>query len=122
MAGRHTDRIDLNASADLSAAAKQNTFVAVSGNKTANTCGAGGDAVGVQLNKPVSGQPIEIGVGPEVPITLNATLSAGAEVMSNASGQAVAWVTANRSLGYLLEGGVAGDVVNMIFSIGGRKA
>lgn len=122
MASRHTDRISLKAAADLSAAAKQHTFVAVSGNMGGNTAGAGGDAVGVQLNKPAISTPIEVGTGPMVPVLLAATLAAGAEVMSNAAGAAVAWVTANRSLGYLLEGGVANDVVTMLFAPNGRKA
>lgn len=120
MATRHTDRISLTAAADLTT--KQNLFAVISGNDGCNAAGAGGDAVGVILNKPASGAPAEIGVGPIVPITLAATLAAGAEVMSDAASKAVAWVTANRSLGYLLQGGVAGDVVNMLFTQGGRKA
>jgi hypothetical protein len=122
MAARHTDRISLKAAADLSAAAKQHTFVVVSGNKGCNTAGAGGDAVGVQLGKAASGQALEVGVGPIVPIRLAASLSAGAEVMSNAAGSAVAWTTSNRSLGYLLEGGASGDTVTMLFAPNGRKA
>jgi hypothetical protein len=120
MATRHTDRITLQAAADLSA--KQNLFAKISGNDGTDVCGAGGDAIGVILNKPTSGNAAEIGIGPIVPITLAATLSAGAEVMSDANGKAVAWVTANRSLGFLLQDGVAGDVVNMLFTQGGRKA
>jgi hypothetical protein len=122
MASRHTDRISLKAASDLSAAAKQHTFVKVSGNMGGDTCAAGQDAVGVQLNKPTALAPIEVGTGPMVPILLAATLAAGAEVMSNASGAAVAWTTTNRSLGYLLEGGVANDVVTMLFAPNGRKA
>jgi len=120
MATRHTDRISLTAAADLST--KQNLFAIISGDNGCNLCGAGGDAVGVILNKPVSGAAAEIGVGPRVSITLAATLAAGAEVMSDAAGKAVAWVTANRSLGYLLEGGVANDVVSLDFEVAGRKA
>lgn len=120
MATRHTDRISLTAAADLST--KQNLFAIISGANGCNLAGAGGDAIGVILNKPASGVPAEIGVGPIVPITLNATLAAGAEVMSDATGKAVAWTTSNRSLGYLTVGGGAGDVVNMLFTQGGRKA
>lgn len=120
MATRHTDRLSLTAAADLST--KQNMFAVISGDNGCNVCGAGGDAIGVILNKPASGTPAEIGVGPRVPITLAATLSAGAEVMSDAAGKAVAWVTANRSLGFLLEGGVSGDVVSLDFKHAGRKA
>jgi hypothetical protein len=123
MATRHSDQISLTAAADLSA--KQNLFAKVSGNLGTDVCGAGGDAIGTysaQGSKAVSGKPAAIDVGPVVAITLAATLSAGAEVMSDANGKAVAWVTANRSLGYLLQGGVANDVVPMLFTQGGRKA
>jgi hypothetical protein len=120
MATRHSDRISLTAAADLSA--KQNLFVVPSGDNGCNACGAGGDAIGTLGNKPVSGAIAEVLVGPIVPIKLNATLSAGAEVMSDASGKAIAWTTTNRSLGFLLVGGGAGDTVEMLFTQGGRKA
>jgi hypothetical protein len=122
MANTHSDQISLTAAADLSA--KQNLFAKVSGNNGCDACGAGQDAIGVinAQTKATSGLPCAIDVGPVVKITLAATLSAGAEVMSDANAKAVAWVTANRSLGYLLEGGVSGDVVKMLFTQGGRKA
>ena len=122
MATRHSDRISLTAAADLSA--KQNLFIKVSGNNGCDVCGAGGDAIGTAdaQCKAVSGAPQSILTGPVVSITLAATLSAGAEVMSDANGKAVAWTTTNRSLGYLLVGGASGDVVNMYFAAGGRKA
>lgn len=120
MATRHTDRLSLTAVADLST--KQNLFIKISGDNGCDLCGAGGDAIGTLLNKPPSGGPAEIGIGPRVPITLAATLAAGAEVMSDAAGKAVAWTTTNRSLGYLLEGGGNGDVVGMLMADAGRKA
>lgn len=120
MATRHTDRLSLTAASDLSA--KQNLFAKISGDNGCDLCGAGQDAIGVILNKPASGVPAEIGTGPRVPITLAATLSAGAEVMSDANGKAIAWTTTNRSLGYLLEGGGSGDVVALNFDPNGRKA
>lgn len=120
MATRHSDRISLTAQSDLSA--KQNLFIKPSTDDGCDVCGAGGDAIGTLGNKPLSGSPAEILVGPVVAITLNATLVAGAEVMSDASGKAVAWTTTNRSLGFLLVGGGAGDVRKMLFTQGGRKA
>jgi hypothetical protein len=120
MASRHTDRISLNAVADLTT--KQHLFAKISGDNGTNVCGAGGDAIGTYLGKEPIGRPIEIGVGPRVPIVLGAVLAAEAEVMSDATGKAVAWVTTNRSLGYLVEGGGIGDTVSMIFTQGGRKA
>lgn len=121
MATRKSLELSLTAGADLSAS--QNLFLKLSADNTVILCGAGGDAIGVQnQTKATSGFPVDLMVGPRIPITLNATLSAGAEVMSDASGKAVAWTTTNRSLGYLLEGGNAGDVVAMFFVANGRKA
>lgn len=122
MATRHSDQISLTAAADLSTS--QNLFIKPSGDNGCALCGAGQDAIGT-LNakcKPTSGLPAAIDVGPRVAITLAASLSAGAEVMSDAAGKAVAWTTSNRSLGFLLVGGVSGDVVDMLFTQGGRKA
>lgn len=121
MATRDSLRLSLTAGADLSAS--QNLFLKISADNTVILAGAGGDAVGVQgQTKATQGLPAEVLVGPRIPIVLNATLSAGAEVMSDASSKAVAWTTTNRSLGYLLEGGVAGDTVAMLFVPNGRKA
>lgn len=122
MATRHTDRISLTAQSDLST--KQNLFIKPSTDNGCDLCGAGGDAIGTlsASSKPVLGQPAAVDVGPVVAITLAATLAAGAEVMSDAAAKAVAWTTTNRSLGYLLVGGIAGDVVNMLFGQNGRKA
>lgn len=120
MATRSSRHISLTAAADLST--KQNLFVIISGDNGCNVAGAGGDAVGTLFNKPTSGLPADIQIGPRVSIILNATLVAGAEVMSDASGKAIAWTTTNRSLGYLLVGGGAGDTVEMLFDYNGRKA
>jgi hypothetical protein len=121
MATRDSLRISLTAASDLSA--KQNIFLKINGDNGCDACGAGQDAIGVQgQTKATSGQPAEVLTGPRIPITLAATLVAGAEVMSDAAGKAIAWVTANRSLGYLIEGGVSGDVVAMLFAPNGRKA
>lgn len=122
MATRHSDSISLTATADLSGS--QNLFIKPNTDNGCALCGAGGDAIGT-LNahsKPVSGQAAMVDVGPRVAIVLAAVLVAGAEVMSDAAGKAVAWVTANRSLGYLLVGGGIGDTVDMIFGQNGRKA
>lgn len=120
MATRHTDRLSLTAAADLSA--KQSLFIKISGDNGCDLCGAGGDAIGTLENKPTSGTPASVMTGPRVPIILAATLSAGAEVMSDAAGKAVAWTTTNRSLGYLLVGGVSGDTVELLMADAGRKA
>lgn len=122
MATRHSDRISLTAAADLSAQTLP-IFIKVNGDNGGDKCGAGGDAIGTSEKHPTSGAPFEVYTGPRVPITIGTgPLTAGAEVMSDANGKAVAWVTANRSLGFVLEGGATGDVVAMLFAPNGRKA
>ncbi len=121
MATRNAFGQSFTAASDLSG--KQNLFLKITADNTVDVCGAGGDAIGVQnQTKALLGFPADVLTFGRVPITLNATLVAGAEVMSDASGKAIAWVTANRSLGYLIEGGGAGDVVAMQFVPNGRKA
>ena len=120
--GNHQSQFTtLTSASDLSA--KQYLFAKLSGDDGCDQAGAGEDAVGtVYDGGTASGARCSIMIGPIVLIELNATLSAGAEVMSDSGGKAVAWVTANRSLGYLKEGGAAGDVVPMFFALNGRKA
>ena len=101
-----------NAGADLSA--KQYKFVKFgSDNKTVVLAGAGEATVGILMNAPTSGQPAEVALpGGGALIKLNGTLSALAEVKSDANGFAVAgagsgdWTSA-----ILQDGGVANDVV-----------
>ena len=120
--GNHQSQFTtLTSQSDLSTS--QYLFAKLSTDDGCDLCGAGGDAVGtIYDGGTASGARCSIMIGPIVLVTLNATLSAGAEVMSDASGKAVAWVTANRSLGYLKEGGVAGETVPLFFALNGRKA
>jgi hypothetical protein len=120
MSNRQTESFSLKAAADLRL--KQHLFIKPSGNRGCDQAAAGQDAIGVLLNKPNLNEAAEVGIGPFVPVVLAAVLTAGAEVMSDVNGKAVAWVTANRSLGFLIEGGAIGDTVLMLFTQGGRKA
>jgi len=102
------------ASADCSA--KQYRFAVISGNRTVTFAGtAGVICVGVIANKAASGQAVDLMIGPEVKIELSATLTAGAKVMTTNVGTAAAATTGLVILGQLNEGGVAGDVVAMMF-------
>lgn len=104
----------MTASADCTG--KQYCFAALSGARTVTFVGtAGAIAIGVLGNKPNTGQAAEVLVGPEVKITLSATLSAGAKVSSTNAGLAKAAATGENILGQLVEGGVNGDVVAMMF-------
>lgn len=117
MATSHTDFIPgLTSSADYSSGAAQFTFV-VGSSTTANTIvqasSQGVNVVGVLYNKPKANQAAEVACGPIVKIQLGGTLSAWTEVCCSSSGQAIAGSSTNVFVGYLLEGGVANDIVTM---------
>lgn len=107
----------VTASADCSA--KQYHFAVISGDETVTFAGtAGVKCVGVFNNKPASGDPAEILVGPIVKITLSATIAANADISTTNAGQAKAAATGERILGQLLEGGASGEVRAMYFNPG----
>lgn len=54
------------------------------------------------------GKVYKLGGGHIVPITCGANITAGQEVMTNAAGQAIPWVTANKALGYAVDSAVSG--------------
>jgi hypothetical protein len=118
MATINSDRISgITASADCSA--KQYCFAAVSGDRTATFAGTAGIAcLGVIANKPVSGAPMEILVGPVVKITLSGTISAGAHISTTNAGLAKSAATGEKILGQLLVGGAVNEVREMYFNPG----
>jgi hypothetical protein len=82
----------LKAAADLSAAAKQFTFVKVTADQTVNTAGAGERAVGVQQNLPTSGKGCVvalIGGGGSSRLQVGGAVAAGDPLKSDASGRGV---------------------------------
>lgn len=84
---------------------------------------AGAKAVGVLQDKPsAAGKVATVGIEGVTKIELAATLDAGAEVMSNTAGEAVAITATNRSHGTLLEGGVDGDIVPMLLHLNSYAA
>lgn len=112
------DLISLPTSADLSA--NKHHFVKYSSGLVV-LCGAGERPIGVLSTKQVDNsagvsqqRSTEVDVARVVPVELAATLAAGADVMSNAAGEAVAVTSGNWCAGYLLEGGDDGDVVLMV--------
>lgn len=111
-------RISLIAGADLSGS--QYKFMALASDGQIDPCGAGAKSVGVlQDNPDAAGKVASVGIDGVTKIELGATLAAGAEVMSNAAGEAVAVTSTNRSQGILLEGGVDGDIVPMLLNLNG---
>lgn len=102
------------AAADLST--HQYKFMKVSAEFTVNLNDvSGGNCLGVLQDKPKNaGDPANVMVEGVTKVKLGANLSAGAEVMSNASGVAIAATGAGAvALGILLESGSTGEVVTM---------
>ncbi|GGB00511.1 hypothetical protein GCM10011491_30890 [Brucella endophytica] len=103
--------ITLLAGADLSASQYLFGVVGAAG---VTVAAAGAVADGVIDSNPTAGQAFPFAIGDVVEIKLGATLAAGATVASDATGQAVT-AAAGAQLGKLLEGGVAGDIVPMLW-------
>lgn len=110
--------ITLIAGADLSSG-KQYKFMDLASDGQIDPVGtAGAKAVGVLQNKPAAaGRAATVAVGGVTKIELAATLNAGAEVMSNTAGEAIAVTATSRSHGTILEGGVDGDIVPMLLHL-----
>lgn len=90
-------------------------FVRVSGEFAINlnTTNAA-NCLGVLQDKPNTGEPATVMVDGVTKVRLGATLSAGAEVMSNNAGLAVAATGAAAVvMGILLEGGATNEIVTL---------
>ena len=87
----------------------KNRFVTVAG----ATCGNHVRALGVVDDDFDSGATVGVIYDGIVLIELGATLSAGAEVTSDANGKAIA-VSTYPNNGLLLDGGVSGDIVRLM--------
>jgi len=83
----------------------------VSGDKF-DLCGAGEAAVGIFIEVNGTAGPASVQLDRVGKITLAATLAAGAEVESDATGKAVA-LSSGKKNGTLLRGGVSGDIVSV---------
>jgi hypothetical protein len=118
MAVIQSERISgITASADCSA--KQYCFAVISGDNTATFAGTAGLAcIGVIGNKPASGDPMEILVGPIVKVVLSATIAAGAHISTTNAGLAKSAATGEKILGQLLVGGAVNEVREMYFNPG----
>lgn len=109
-----TVNISMLAAGDLSA--KQYLAMKVSANQTVTTTTAVTDiAIGLLQNDPdAAGRPATVAVGGVAKGVLGATLSAGAIVAPMASGKLQAAVATQYPLGYILTGGVDGDIVDVL--------
>ena len=107
------------AGADLSAA--QFRFVTATARSVALT-GAGEAADGVVINDPANGAAATVVVFGRVIVEAGDNITAGAEVASNAAGEAVEAATGDIVLGKALEAGVDGQLISIDFYKGGNEA
>ncbi len=105
----------LTASADLSAS--QFCGAKVSGVNTVTVGAAAADVViGVIQNKPTSGQAVELAVGGVSKVKAGAAVTAGAQLMMDASGRFItAATTGSRVYGVALEtAGAANEIIRAL--------
>lgn len=104
--------ITLQANTDLSAA--QYRFMTTTSGRVTTQTSAGGQAVGILQNKPSAQyQAAEIAPccsGMVSKIVLGATVSAGINVQSDTTGRATEAASSDHVLGYLLVGGDANEI------------
>lgn len=103
----------LKASADLSAATKQFTFVKASGNQTITTCGAGETMLGVQQDLAASGKACMFRITGTSKLRVDGTtpIAAGDKLKSDAAGKGVKASATNIAGAIALEGATADGVV-----------
>ncbi|MEM7806281.1 MAG: hypothetical protein AAF545_15330, partial [Pseudomonadota bacterium] len=111
----------LEAGADLSAV--QFHFVVIDSDAQISAAGNGAAAVGVLQNKPAAaGRGASVAVGGVTRVECGGTIAAGADIGSDANGNAVAATTGDTILGVATEGGASGEIIAMIFQPRGTAA
>lgn len=108
------------ANADYSADAAQYRFVTTDGSGGVSYTGDGALAHGVLYNKPASGEAAEVALlGDILRVRAGGTIAAGANVASDANGQAVTATSGEVILGECLEGGASGQIISVLTFSGG---
>ena len=106
--------ITLEAGSDLSAA--QFHFVTVASDGQVDLTGDGAAADGVLQNDPsAAGRAAKVAIGGVTKVECGGNVTAGADVASNATGEAVVAASGDVMLGTALGAGGDGDVIPMIF-------
>lgn len=109
--------ISLQAAADLSAL--QFTFVVTNSAGKAAAAGAGSNATGVLLSKPVADQAGTIGIDGIAKVKAGAAFAAGVKLMVDASGRAITATTTNHVVAESMEAAAAaGEIVRVRISSG----
>lgn len=105
--------VSLIAGADLSA--QQHNLLVINASGQAVLAGAAADVDGVLFNAPIAGRVAEVAIDGIVKVRAGGAFAAGANLTSNASGQAVAATTGQAVFGKALEAGVSGRIVSVLF-------
>jgi hypothetical protein len=94
----------------------QFVFVKLDSNGQVVLCGSNQYAIGVTQDKPGAGDPCSVcGPGDITKVLCGGTFLAGQDVCSDASGNAVAAVTAGAVLGMALTAGTAGSIATILY-------
>ena len=117
-----TTPVGVNASADLSA--HLNKFVVLDSSAEVALAGAGVHVLGVLQNKPdAQGKPCAVwGTGSTVKVIAGASVSAGANVASNAAGLAIAATSGAYIAGVAQNAAASGELVTLFLNQPGRLA
>jgi hypothetical protein len=81
---------------------------------------AGENAIGVLLNDPAAGEAATVAISGKVMVTSGGTIAAGAQVQTDASGDALTAAAGDVVLGYALEAAVDGQVFAIELIQGGN--
>jgi len=108
-----TPNKNFDAGADLSANKDRYVFFDGSGNLIAAT--AGSDIIGIQTNKPASGEVVGlVKVGVPARLVIGGTVTRGDKLKSDGSARGIATTTAGDIYGAkALQSGVSGDIINV---------
>ena len=109
------------AGSDLTAA--QFKFVSLAADGQVDvTASAGGNAIGILTNNPDVGQAATVTVTGGYTVYAGGAITAGDQVQSNATGEALLAATGDVVLGYALEDAVDGQLMRIEFITGGNVA
>lgn len=101
----------LYAAADLTG--RQYTFVTVDNTGKIAACDATTVPIGVLQNKPDAGEIAEVMMTGVTKLVSSGTIAAGVKAASDANGKVVAAATAKPSVGIVLEGGAANEILTV---------
>lgn len=116
------DTRTFEAGGDLSA--DQFKFVSLAADGQVDvTASAGGNAIGVLLNNPsAAGYAATVVVSGDVMVKAGGTITAGDQIQSSATGEALLAATGDVVLGYARESAVDGQLMRIEFITGGNVA